>query len=216
MKLVERSYSTKLFRPKPVTFLSEDECTAIVAFSWTNQSHANKVIEEVSKYLEAAIADVEVTSPFEIHPGLSKTANNLRVATFIANEVLLRTENKAEYSAAVEVVVVHKNNGSLSYAQVGQPQLYLKKEQQSLQPMSAGVDFRSPPLPQNLIGIDSTLLVRSGTIRYSEGDHLIFLASSLVSPTFLDYSGSPDIVKLTEKMSQVYPENPFWLGILEL
>src|SRR4051812_29355671 len=123
MKLVERSYSSKIFRPRPLVHAEQDGSLVIITTSWGVPEHAARVNDEILKYVQAARADVEVTSPFEFLSCLSDEANCLRVATMICNERFYRSDNRSDYNAGVELLVLAREGSHLSYAQVGSPNL---------------------------------------------------------------------------------------------
>lgn len=220
MKSAERSYSTKIYRPKPTVSISSDEKTVIVATSWTIQEHAQKVISEVTQFLDSSFADVEVTSPFEYLPQLSKISNSLRIALLIANDVIYRVENRSELTAAVEVCILHKYQNQIFYAQVGQPQIFLQSADQSLQPVTAGVDLRSPPLPRDLLGLEIRPQIQMGQFEVSSEDRVVLLSSSFISPEFLKAavrsSLSEELQDYTKRMVQTLSQEPFWISLLEI
>ncbi|MFP5518549.1 MAG: hypothetical protein ACLGGX_01495 [Bdellovibrionia bacterium] len=216
MKIESRSYSSKVFRPRPVTNVSSDENTLVIASSWGDQAIAERTIEEVIKFIEAASSDVEVTTPFELYPQLSKDCNDLNVAIQIANEQIFRTENKSEYSVALELIAFRRTGSLLSYAQVGMPNIFLQREGYPLQPLSCSVDLRSPPLPKELLGINQTVSPRLGSLHIKENDSLYLLSSSVLAPEFFTHVGSSGIQELTNVMARVFPENPFWIGRVDL
>lgn len=220
MKIVDRSYSSKMYRPKPVISLLSGDKTVIVATSWTQQEHAQKVIHEVTQYLDSSFADVEVTSPFEYLPQLAKPANNLRIALLIANDILYRVENRSEFTAAVEVSILHQAQNQIFYAQVGQPQIFLQRGDFSVQPISVSVDLKSPPLPKDLLGFDLRPQIQMGQFEVQNEDRVILLSSSYVSPEFFNKSSrssiNNEIQDYTKKIAQAWSQEPFWISLLEI
>jgi hypothetical protein len=108
MKLQERSYSTKIMRPKPLVHSEEDGSLVVIATSWGQPEHSQRAIEEVVKYVNAAKADVEVTSPFEFLTCLTDEVNYVRTGLLIANDALYRGENKNQYFSGVEILVLFR------------------------------------------------------------------------------------------------------------
>ncbi|MGZ3775263.1 MAG: hypothetical protein ACXVCY_16120 [Pseudobdellovibrionaceae bacterium] len=224
MKLQERSYSTKILRPKPFIHTEEDGSLIVLATSWGQTEHAQKVIEEVVKYVNAAKSDVEVTSPFEFLTCFTDEVNYVRNGVLIANEILYRGENKSQYISGVEVLVLFRNGSQLAWAQVGCPSLFIQRNNQSLQPLSIGLDLSSelieaqvvqPPLPSQLLGLDPTCYVQCGHTQIKEEDQLILLASSLVAPSLWQKTfANIDMEYITRNMIQDNPETPFWLGLV--
>jgi hypothetical protein len=235
MKLLERSYSSKIIRPRPVVHAEEDGSLLIITTSWGDPEHASRLNDDILKYVRAARADVEVTSPFEFLTCLSNQANYLRVAAMISNERFHRSENRTEFNAGIEVLILLRQGPHIAYAQIGSPHLLVQKSGQGLIPlsvqyeasleMSESQDSNLPPLPQVLLGIDSSLNIRSGDFRIDPSDHLVVYAGSywpaLVWQDRVDLPRAyrdpkEELTKLTNTIAQRNPDAPFWLGIIAL
>lgn len=225
MKIQARSYSSKLFRPKPHVHLEDDGSLLVIATSWGQPEHAALVADEIVKYVTAARGDVEVTSPFEIVPALSREANHLRIGTLIANEILYRGENKAQYLSGVEVLAVGRQGTQLAWAQVGAPHLLLRRQGRPLVPLATSFDHsfelslagqHESPLPSRLLGVDPSCHISSGDLQVSENDLLVLLASSMVPPALWTVSGPYDLQILTKHLVENDPDAPFWLALIDL
>lgn len=224
MKMQERSYSTKILRPKPLIHREDDGSLIVVATSWGQPEHAQRALDEVVKYVSAAKADVEVTSPFEFLTCLTDEVNYVRTGILIANDLLYRGENRAEYFSGVELMAIFKRGSQLAWAHVGCPSLFIQRKNQRLQPLSVGQDlssesesFQRPPLPAQLLGLDPTCYIHCGHTSVNEGDRLVLLASSRVATTLWTREGnSLDLSSVTTGMIQENPESPFWLGLIDV
>lgn len=229
MKIVERSYSSKLLRPRPVIHAEADGSLIIITTSWGPAEHASRVNDEILKYVQAAVADVEVTSPFEFLTCLSDEANYLRVATMICNERFYRADNKVEYTAGVEMLVLLKRGAHIAFAQVGGPHLMIQRPGQDLAPVSVQYETALelantgaptlPPLPQTLLGIDSSINIRSGDFRHHSQDQLVAYAGSFwPGQLWQDMSATRglDLTSMTNRLAQKNPDAPFWLGLITL
>lgn len=226
MILQERSYSTKILRPKPMIHREDDGSLIVIATSWGQPEHAQRAMDEVVKYVSAAKSDVEVTSPFEFLTCLSDEVNYVRIATLIANDILYRGENKVEYFSGVELVALFKRGPQLAWAHVGCPSLFIQRKNQALQPLSIGLDLSTeiqvgdvvnPPLPAQLLGLDPTCNIQCGHTHVNDGDQLVLLASTAVAPSLWTKSSqSQDLGSITKGMIQDSPEAPFWLGLVNL
>ena len=128
MKLQERSYSTKMMRPRPLIHQEDDGSLIVVTTSWGQPEHAQTAQDEIVKYVNAAKSDVEVTSPFEFMTCLTDEANYLRIAFLIANDILYRGENKTGYYAGVESFALLRRGSQIAWAHVGFPSLLIKKK----------------------------------------------------------------------------------------
>lgn len=225
MILQERSYSTKILRPKPVIHKEEDGSLIVIATSWGDTEHASRVVDEVVKYVNAAKSDVEVTSPFEFLTCLSDEVNYLRIALHIANDLLYRGENRREYFSGVEVLALLNRGSQVAWAQVGNPSLLIQRRGQSLQPLSISMDLSSEmatvgdalaPLPSQLLGLDPSCNVQCGSTRTQEGDQLLLTAGSSIAPSLWMKDAKTDFATITQRMIQGNPDAPFWMGLIQV
>ncbi|WP_374077395.1 hypothetical protein [Bdellovibrio bacteriovorus] len=226
MKLQERSYSTKIMRPKPLIHQEDDGSLIVIATSWGQPEHAQRALDEVVKYVSAAKSDVEVTSPFEFLTCLSDEVNYVRTGILIANDILYRGENKMEYFSGVELLALFKRGPQVAWAHVGSPSLFIQRKNRSLQPLSIGLDLSAemhgsestlPPLPAQLLGLDPTCYIQCGHTHVNEDDQLVLLAStSIASSLWQKDSREAELSSITTKMIQESPEAPFWLGLVQL
>lgn len=226
MKIQDRSYSTKVFRPKPLIHREDDGSLIVIATSWGQPEQAERAKDEVVKYVSAAKSDVEVTSPFEFLTALSDEVNYVRTALLIANDILYRGENRNEYFSGVELLALFKRGPQVAWAQVGCPSLFIRRSQQGLQPLSIGRDLSAemsrgheilPPLPSQLLGLDPTCYVQCGHTYVAEEDQLVLLASSSVSTSLWTHNSEDlQLSSLTQRMIQENPESAFWLGLVTM
>lgn len=223
MNLQERSYSTKVLRPKPLIHKEDDGSLIVIATSWGQPEHAQRAMDEVVKYVSAAKADVEVTSPFEFLSCLSDEVNYVRTGILLANDMLYRGENRAEYFSGVEIMAIFRRGNQVAWAHVGCPSLLIQRQNQGLQPLSVGLDLSSesleglPPLPAQLLGLEPTCYVQCGHTSIAIGDQLVLLASPKIANTLWQKeSTSVDLGNITTSMIQENPESPFWLGLIQI
>lgn len=224
MSFDQRSYSGKLFRPTPEVHLHEDGSFGVIATPWGNRSAAKKTIEILTDYILSSRQDMEATSPWQKLTCLSPLANSLRTGIMLANDLIYREENKAEYQAGVEVIVFAHSQGELAYAQVGHPHLFLARAKLPWIPLSVQVDLSTelsvppeilPPLPQNLIGLHTTTNMNLSSFRTQPGDRLVFLSHSVVShPMYTVAFDQTNLDSISETLSKSHPNLPFWLGVL--
>lgn len=222
--LQERSYSTKILRPKPLLYQEDDGSVVVITTAWGAAENSQKVSEEIVKYVQAAKSDVEVTSPFEFLTCLTDETNYLRTAILIANDIVYRGENKLEYSSGVEVLALYKKDNQIAWAQVGNPSLFIQRSEQSLQPVSMGFDLASevgtsdeklPPLPVHLLGLEPKCHVQCGSMKVNADDQLVLLSSTCIASSLWQKdSVNLDMEAITRRMIQDDPERPFWLGLI--
>lgn len=226
MKLEQRSYSTKFLRPRPVIHAEPDGSLLVITISWGSPDLASRINEDIVKYLQAAVADVEVTSPFEFMTCYGDEANYLRVASLISNETIYRAINRTEYTGGVEILLLSRKGNKISFAQVGAPYLLLEKVDVGTAPIAVAseVGFECiadrqagiSPLPRELLGVDPTVNIRCGDFRVDPDDRLILYSGSYWPEGFWESSNEgARLQSLTHKLVKKNPESPFWLGIID-
>ena len=224
MRLQERSYSTKLMRPKPQIYLDEDGSLIVITTSWGQPEHGIIAQEEIVKYVTAAKSDVEVTSPFEFLTCLTDETNYLRIALMIANDILYRGENKTGYFAAVEALALFRRGSQVAWAHVGLPHVLMRKNGSHLEPLSVitslSADYRNEnkdlhPLPSYFLGADPSCHIQCGHVRANPGDQMILLSSDQVASAIWSIQEPIDLQAATQKVINESPDSPFWLGIVQ-
>jgi len=222
----ERSYSGKIFRPRPEIFFSEEYRLLIAATPWGPRSSAKRVIEIIKDYYSLTLEDGDATNPFEKLSCLSPTANGLRVSTMLANEKLYRNENDAEYVTGVELFAAAIDEYEVAWIQIGHPNLLLARKTRGIFPLGSHVDLSLDlsqdkqvlsPLPSALLGLDPTCNLTIGSFRPQNGDRLILISRSALSENIYSL---PETNWQIESISKILSKNDselaYWLGILEL
>lgn len=227
MKLLERSFSGKLFRPRPEIYFSDGGNLLLIATPWGPRGHGQNVIETISSYYLATCEDLEITSPYERLSCLSTIANNLRIAVLLANGWLSREQNKSEYSAGVEIFAAALKDHEFVWLQVGSPQVLLFRPTRGVVPLGCPIDLsfdlserdrmELPPLPSQLLGLDSTVNLTMNSFRPLPGDKLILISRSFIPADV--YNLTKDQITL-DQISRILshddPDVPFWLGVYDL
>ncbi len=224
-KFEERPYAGKNFRPRPEILLDELSRLLIIATPWGPRAGARKVIDRMVEYLSLAREDREATSPFERLSCLSGLANNLRIATLLANEALYREDNRAEYRSGVELFAAVLDEQELVWLQAGSPHILLSRSGRTLMPIGSQIDLSFdlgnesilPPLPSQLLGLDISLNLNLNSFRARPDDQLVLLSHSYV-PQSLFALESPNInlESLSQALAKNDPHLAFWLGILKV
>jgi len=211
-------------RPRPIIKQSEDRNLLGIVTPWGSVEGAESAATEIFRYIEAAMGDVEVTSPFEMLSCLTSGSNYLRTAISIANESHYRGVNKSQYEEGIEVLLLLHENEVLSWASLGSPQMLLQKRDFPLQPLVANFDLNFElglpelgPLPSQLLGINSQCNIISGSIKIQDSeDRLILYSGSYISSeAYFQFSSKGGLEGLTKTLSTVYSEMPFWLAQIE-
>ena len=218
-----RSYSGKQFRPTPE--VHNDEKTLIVATPWGNRDAAKKAIDRILEYLILCNEDREATTPFQRLSCLSVGANNLRIAALLANESIFREDNNVEYRNGVELFTMSLTDGELVWMQIGQPQILLVRKSRQMITLAGAMDLSFdlsgseellPSLPNQLLGLDSSLNLTINSFRPQPYDQLVLLSHSEL-PREL-YQMTPrdfELDQMSKHLSKISPDLAFWLGLIE-
>lgn len=137
----------------------------IVVRPWNNSDQLKVVIEEVSQYLSATQADLELTTPFQFVEGLSTLANKLRISALLANDRLFKTENREIYACGFEMVLLYKKNKELAWLAIGGFELQAEFDDYNKIICSNGDVLDSfNLLPPHLLGVDRTPVMQAGSV----------------------------------------------------
>jgi len=144
----------------------------------------------------------------------------------ICNESLYRSDNRGEYAAGLETLILYRKENKVAYAQVGAPNLLLEKPGSGLAPISANCDTgfelgsqlegsEMAPLPRELLGIDSNLNIRCGDFRITAGDRLFLYSGIFWTDTLWKGAASGSLLpQVTQNIVRKNPDSPFWIGIV--
>lgn len=224
MRLTERSYSGKYFRPRPEFLINQN--LGVIATPWGPRSTAKRAIQAFTDYFHAAQDDQEATSAFQLIESLSPLANQLRVALMMTNDTLLNEENKDHYNSGVELFAFSKTQNELAFVQVGGGSFFIDRQGFDLQPLSVQLDLSAGfshknqilnPLPSTLVGLGQTIHIQSQSINTQNGDRFILLQRSFIPARFLAVAQTQRNLSHFSRVLAHHSEDfPFWLGLLEL
>ncbi len=227
MNFEERSFSGNRVRPRPEhSFLSE-EGLLVVATPWGPRSAARNSVKIVSDFVSTHFRDPEATSPFPRIPALSDIANTIRVGALLANDGLVRSENKEEYRAGVEFFAAMKRDREVSWIQIGQPHVILLRSGRSPLTLSSNIDLsmdvsqkvqESPdPLPSDCLGIQAIPPLFLNSFRCQLGDRLLLLSYTWPPESLYSIPESQwELETLTKALVDHDKEQPFWIGLWHL
>lgn len=221
MKIEERNYNTKQFRPTPKIYKSNEMDLITIVTAWGEGGLAENINNEISKFIFAAQGDFEATSPFEFNSALSKDSNNLRMATLIANDMIYRSENRDDLHTCYEMIVLFKKKNQLSWVQVGNPNLVLLRD------LATPLSFSPPPstsyeskvisLPNQFFGTEMHCYFQVGTIEIKETDKLLLFTENKLSPENWTLKSSEwNLNTFVKNQIKFDDENPFWMAIVNL
>lgn len=226
LKLSERPYSGKTFRPRPEIHIDSATGLFIAATPWGPREAARKVISRMNDYLALAREDQEATSPFQRLSCLSDQANALRIASLLANEALYRDENRTEYRAGVELFAGLLSGDEFVWVQSGNPQILLARPGRELLSLGSQVDLSFdlsegrellPALPSQLVGLDSTLNININSFRARPGDKIVLISHSHLPTSVFELADSDITLEtLSRTLARIHPDHAFWLGVLDL
>lgn len=224
MQIKSRSYNSKVFRPKPIIFQDENLDLIILVTAWGDQAVGQKAIDYVFKYLQSVEVDIEVTSPFESLQCLSDSLNHLKIAIEIMNGSIYRSENIHQISSGLEISILKVKNNQFFWAQVGNPQIFLKRDSHlPLQILSSPLDLNQElnklieaPLPSQLVGIEKDCFIQCGSCRITPNDRLYLISSSFISESsFKMIQSKMDLDEATHLLIKDQAEVPLWLGVID-
>lgn len=226
MIFTERSYSGKIFRPRPEIHFSADTRLLVVATPWGARTGAKKSVEIIVDYYTSSLQDLEATSPFEKLSCLSPIANSLRIATLLANDRLYREENKNEFTVGVELFVAAIDRFDIVFIQVGHPNILLARLGRGLIPLGSHMDLALdisgtnkvlPPLPSQFIGLDPSANMTIGSFRPQANDQLILISrSAMADRIYLLSQHEWTLDGVAKSLSENHPDLAFWTGMLSL
>ena len=220
MKLNFRSFSGKGFRPSPV--VNDSSGTVSVVTPWnTSQNITEDIIRSFNTLYAQLSQDKDSTQPFEKMISLSTNENNLRVTCMQVNNNVFSQFNQNEIRLGFEVLFGVKTPTEFIFVQVGNPQVYLARENLPLQLIgknsSLTTDYSesslSAPLPHSLLGLFPDLQMHIRSVRLQPEDQIILLSRTFVPPEFLNCA-EISLESLAEKLSQDQSSESFWLGQL--
>lgn len=139
---------------------------------WSGPDVEQKVLDEILRYLSAADADLDVTTPFDYIESLSSLSNKVRVALLLANEALY-AENKEKYSHGLEIAVCYKHQNEVSVGAVGRFGFTVeKKGKRFLLFESGGFLDDLVLLPSELLGIGHDAQIKCASVSVSDLDSI--------------------------------------------
>lgn len=220
MKFEERSYNSKIIRPKPLVYVDTTENFILMLTAWGATDNLNRVMENVKNHMQSVRQDSELTTPFQNILTLSDEANDLRVASLITNDLVFRGLNQDRYNVIIESCFINLNNRHVAFSHMGCPHILLKKKNQKPQPISCFPESKSGlekiPLPVHFLGAEPTISPRSGDLYLDQGDEVILLSSSTIPIEIWSLNGDADLATWTDAIAASNDEQPFWLGRLKL
>jgi hypothetical protein len=224
MDFQERSFPGDRIRPRPEFNFFSEEGLLLVATPWGPRAGAKNTNKIISDFVITHFRDPDATSPFPRIPALSEIANSIRVGALLANDSLMKTENKDEYRSGVELFAAMKKDREVSWIQIGQPHVVLLRKGRSPLMLSANIDLSmelaesrtevQDPLPSDCLGLQAIPPLFLNSFRVQDGDKLLLLSYSWPpEKIYLVPEAKWDIEGFTEVLVKNNGQEPFWIGL---
>ena len=227
MQIQERSFSGKIFRPKPHCYLSSNKKLLTVLTPWGQEATDPKnVFENLENLYSRLSEDTESTHPFPKLLSLSATENNMRTSVMQVNQDIFNSINQEEYAMGFELSFIAIVENIVAFIQIGQPFILIDRPNQPLNSLGQVMDVSLnnfvqdktlPPLPYQLMGIHSDISFSSFFFRFHPEDKLILLSHSHIpTPWFNLKRQDRTLDQLSQLAVQENAHKPFWLSIVDL
>ena len=227
MDFQERSFPSERVRPRPELSFFQNEGLLVVATPWGSRTSAKNTTKIIGDFVITHFRDPDATSPFPRIPSLSDIANSIRVGALLANDNLMKSENKDEYKSGVELFAAMKKDREVSWIQVGQPHVILLRKGRTPLLLSANIDLSmelsdgqqpSPdPLPNDCLGLQATPPLFLNSFRSQEGDKVLLLSYSWPPQTIYKIpEGNWTMEGFTDALVKTNGQEPFWIGLWSL
>ena len=225
MKFSQKSFTGNSFRPLPEVHFNEELNMLCLLTAWGPRSQNSKVLDFLMQNYESFFSDEEKTKVYDKMASLSEEENTVRNLILACNDWIFKELNEEKKGLfAYELFFASFKSGKLTFAQIGQPFVYLDRAGLSLQPLGSILDFsalfakkgkRMAPLPSSLIGLypDSHFPVFSLPIQTE--DRFLFISRDFVPVDLLQSSEKQrNIEKFLILLTSENESSPCWLGEL--
>ena len=228
MRIQERSFSGKIFRPTPKSYLSSNKKLITVITPWGQEAASPKeVFETIETQYNFFSEDKESTHPFPKLTSLTSVENDMRTAVIQTNQVVFNNVNQEEYSMGFELFFATVIENILTVIQVGQPFILIDRPNQFLQNIGHTVSNHLghlkksqtllPPLPYQLLGIHEDISFHPFFFRFQLNDRLILINRDTIPPKWFTLKREERTLEnLSKQAAEENPNLPFWLAIVNL
>ena len=130
MKLIERSFSTELIRPRPSWYLSNNTKLVAIFTEWGSKSiNSKSVFDELEGQYNFLSTDKESTQSFPKLTSLNSIENNMRSSLIQANQTIFQKINQDEYRTGFELFYASTQDSMCTVIQIGQPMMIIESSQ---------------------------------------------------------------------------------------
>ncbi len=224
-RIHQRTYPGQIHTPSVEIESFENENLILATIPWGSRDVSKTASRALRDFMSSTINDLEITSPFTKLPGLSPTANSIRIGTLVANDAIYQKFNKDHYTSACEILCLAFNNDELNWIQVGQPHLLLFRAGQfhtlSFSP-DLSFDYElETPLPGRLLGVSNHIELESKSLKLKEGDKVVLISRTTIPETIFSKkfsnlnSGEEILEKLFDFTAKAQTEKAFVIAVIE-
>lgn len=219
LEITHRSYPGKTRRPSP--YIKEDALILSIITPWNAEiSQAEKVVNLFSNYYSISSEDLNKTRMTKPKPYLSSNEDLIYSALEQTNEKIFYEHNEKELSLGFEACFIVETLNEITLAGIGQPHIYISKDNQPLHPvgLSSSSDSLNPsphldPLPYHLLGAHDETSIFIQSIKKMDKNQLVLTYRNYIPGSFIDEQNrSLDV--LSNILAQENQDIPFWLGLV--
>ena len=227
MRIQERAFLGKTFRPKTHFYFSSNKKLLAVITPWGQESTSPKhVFENLESLYSRLSEDKESTHPFPKLMSLNSMQNDIRTAVLQINQDLFSQVNQEEYAMGFELFFLSIVEHTISFIQIGQPFVLIDRPSSGLRNIGQMMDISLnnfiphealPPLPHQLLGIYGDISFSSFCFRFHPKDRLILLSRNAIPPSWFSLKREERTQdNFSQKAVADQPQTPFWLAIVDL
>ena len=174
MKAVTRSAHNGLQLAQTQVYHLLDNQLILILRAWGSSEYNQKFVDEVTHYISSTQADLEVTTPFDYHEGLTTLANRTRVALLLAHDLFCKNDNKNDYSVGFEATVLFRSKTEIAWSSVGRFSLHKISGNTVNRILHSGTDLDGETLlPVQLIGVERDMDMMSGSVSLTQESKLV-------------------------------------------
>ena len=227
MKIQERSFSGKIFRPKPQCYLSSNKKLITAITPWGQEAASTQdVFENIETQYSFFSEDKESTHPFPKMMSLTPIENNMRTSVIQANQNIFNNINCTEYSMGFELFFATIMENIFTFIQIGQPLILIDRPHQHLRSIGQVIDPSlntninkqklTPPLPYQLLGIHEDISFHTFFFRFQPEDCLILLSRNTIPTNWFSLKREERTLdNLSKTAADDNPQIPFWLAVIQ-
>lgn len=225
IKVTERSYGGKRFRPNTIVDFEESNNLLICITPWGQVDVAQKVSDSIKSFITMANEDNEVTVPFARKETLHQMGNVLRMAIIMASEKVYNEYNKEEYTAGFEIFAAIQEGPQWIFVSCGQPSLVISRKGMGILPLHQSIDLNvlslrtsiNDPLPNQLLGLGQHPPIHFGNLRLKKSDKIALISRTYLPNEFFNLRADEfNLDQLSLVLAKENQEVPFWIGFLDV